>query len=77
MASYIFIQFNPKHADGFYFAATTKIVGVNIKKKWIYILALWTSGELHGAILCFKTSLQLRQLFRSVLFCFSRPQSRT
>lgn len=30
MASYIFIQFNPKHADGFYFAATTKIVGVNI-----------------------------------------------
>lgn len=40
MASYIFIQFNPKHADGFYFTATTKIVGVNIKKNgFIFLLS--------------------------------------
>lgn len=40
MASYIFIQFNPKHADGFNFAATTKIVGVNIQKMDLYSCSL-------------------------------------
>lgn len=63
MASYIFIQFNPKHTDGFYFAATTKIVGVNIPKNGFKFLL---SGRQES---CMEPFYVLKQVSSSVS-CF-------